>query len=63
MEKLIVWFASQDKKIKLNQFHIEANDITEAIKEFEGAKTFPAKTMGVSKFRWAEETFKNKKFF
>ena len=50
-EKLIVWFLPENKKIQLNQFHVLASSIPEAIKILNANKDFPVKIMGVSVWR------------
>jgi hypothetical protein len=64
MQKLIVWFTAVDKKIKFNQFHVEATGVTEAINLLNENKTFDLKVMGVGSFQKREsDVFTNLKFY
>ena len=48
MEKLIVWFIPENKKIQLRQFHTEAENASQAIENLKKNATFTFRIMGVS---------------
>lgn len=65
-EKLIVWFLPTNKKIQLNQFHVLASSIPDAIKQLNANKDFDVKLMGVSVWRESMDNsyqFTNLKFY
>ena len=62
MQKWIVYFDPQDKKIQLNQYHIEANDNTSALEKFRNKCNY--KTLGIRQYheRFSKH-FINDKFY
>lgn len=64
MQKLIIYFDPQNKKIQLNQFHVEAEKISDGIDKLKenGGKTF--KVLGVKNYPSNKENnFINLKFY
>lgn len=50
MKKIIVWFVPKSKKIYFNQFHIEADNNTDAIEQCKKQCDFEIKIMGISHY-------------
>ena len=63
MEKYIIWFLPENKKIKLNQFHTEASTIQEALENLKRSAEFTYKVMGAGNWRGKEEEFINNNFY
>lgn len=64
MEKLIIYFDPQNKKIQLNQFHVEADKISDGIEllKANGGKGY--KILGTRNYPKAQESnFINLKFY
>jgi len=68
MEKYIVYFDPQDKKVQLNQFHVEADNMSEGIsllhKNAVQKNIVGLKVMGVKNYPKNQESkFINLKFY
>lgn len=64
MQMLVIYIASLQKDILLNQFHVLATDNKHALEQLKEEATFPYNVLGVREYpEKFKEHFVNKKFF
>jgi hypothetical protein len=63
MDKWVIWFLPENKKIQFNQFHTEAATVQEAIQNLKENADFTYKIMGAGNWRGKQEEYINNKFY